>query len=275
MTGIQRVLIFSFLSSCGPLVIAAEGPSHCYRILVDGQDRSYYQYLTQRVVMFIDPIWTDNPQVTNVRLVDLKTKKAEAAPAPMPGRFRPGIAAGGVSFFHIPLGRLLSLTASGRSVSFQRLDPRSQGCPPMNLWFNGRWNGYEALQYFPYENYVGLSVLGRYIHVEPDQIILVLAIPTFLNSKATLYSRGTSAPMPMDSVRANQIVDRYPQLRSEVERSWGAHALCLLFKPLKLGEAIKVTGTLFVEDSITGKPSSKQEDQQCFFVRRVEGGQHR
>jgi hypothetical protein len=222
MTGIQRLVIFSLFTFCGPFAIAAEGPSHCYKILVDGQDRSYYQYLTQRIVMFIDPIWNDNPQITNVRMVDLKTRKAEPAPAPMPGRFRPGIAAGGVSFSHIPTGKLLSLTASGRSVSFQRLDPRSPGCPPMNLWFNGRWNGYEVLQYLPYENYVGLSVLGRHIHVEPSQIILVLAIPTFLNPRATLYSQGGSAPIPIESVRATQLVDRYPHLRSEVKKSWGA-----------------------------------------------------
>ncbi len=276
----QSLLFFSLLATWGPVALAEEpvsknAASHCYKILLDGQDRSYYQYVTQRVVMFIDPVWTQNPQVSSVRLVDLKTKKTEAAPTLMPGRFRPGNPAGGVSFFHIPIGRLLSLTANGRSVSFQRLDPRSPGCPPMNLWFNGRWNGYEVLQYFPYENYVVRSVLSRYIHLEPDQIILVLAIPTFLNPKATLYSRGTSAPMPLDSVRTNQLVDRYPHLRAEVERNWGLYALCFLFKPLNLGEAIKVSGTLFVEDSATGKPSSKPEDQQLFFIRRVEGGQQR
>lgn len=267
------LLFFSLLPTCGPVALAIEpvsknAPSHCYKILLDGKDRSDYQYVTQRVVMFIDPVWRENPQVSSVRLVDFKTKKTEAAPAPMPGRFRPGIAAGGVSFFHIPMGRLLSLTANGRSVSFQRLDPRSPGCPRMNLWFNGRWNGYEVLQYLPYENYTGLSVLGRYVHVERDRIILVLAIPMFLDPKATLYSRGASAPLQVESVRANQLVNRYPYLRSEIENNWGVYALCFLFQPLDLGEEIKVSGTLFSEN---GKPSAKPEHQQSFFVRRVEG----
>ncbi|MCI0628278.1 MAG: hypothetical protein L0387_42615 [Acidobacteria bacterium] len=271
------LLAFSLLTTCGPVALAEEpvsknAPSYCYKILLDGQDRSYYQYVTQRVVMFIDPVWTENPQVSSVRLVHLKSKKTEAAPTLMPGRFRPGIAAGGVSFFHIPMGRLLSLTANGRSVSFQRLDPRSPGCPAMNLWFNGRWNGYEVLQYLPYENYTALSVLGRYVHVEPNRIILVLAIPMFLNPKATLYSRGTSTALEMESVRANELVNRYPDLRAEVESNWGLYALCFLFKPLNLREEIKVSGTLFSEN---GKPSTKPEHQQFFFVRRVEGGNAR
>jgi len=277
---LQAIPLVFLMGTCGPVVLAQEpvsqtAPSHCYKILLDGQDRSYYQYVTQRLVMFIDPVWTENPQVSSVRLVDPKTRKTEAAPAPMPGRFRPGIAAGGVSFFHIPMGKQLSLTANGKKVSFERVGPSSSGCPPMNLWFNGRWNGYEVLQYFPYENYTGLSVLGRYAHVEPDRIILVLAIPMFLNPKATLYSRGASAPLEMESVRANELVNRYPHLRSEIENNWGATALCFLFQPLKLGEAIKVSGTLFVEDSLTGKPSAKPEHQQFFFVRRVEGGNAR
>ena len=101
-------------------VLAAENP--CYQVLVDGRDRSAYQYVNGRFLVFADPAWTENPIVEDIRLADSKTGKAEAAPRLNPGNFLPRRPWGGVCFLHIPTGKTLSLRAGGKAVTFRRRD---------------------------------------------------------------------------------------------------------------------------------------------------------
>ena len=53
--------------------LADEASHYCYRILVDGQDRSAYQYVNRRLVTFADPRWNQDPTVEEVRLIDVNT----------------------------------------------------------------------------------------------------------------------------------------------------------------------------------------------------------
>jgi len=235
-------------------VLAAENP--CYQVLVDGRDRSAYQYVNGRLLVFADPAWTENPIVEDIRLVDSKTGKAEAAPRLNPGNFLPRRPWGGVCFLHIPAGKTLSLRAGGKAVTFRRKDWGS-GCPRVNFLLDGRWNGYEVLAEMP----IGFRTLARYVHREGNQIIVV-GPSYFSEPVAELHRTGqTAKPFTMQMLAGSQMVERYPHLKKQVNERWGFASSYFVFAPLSPGEEIKITGRLPLDE----KPVS-------FFVRRILGG---
>jgi len=247
-----RVLLaFFFLVTT---VLAAENP--CYQVLVDGRDRSAYQYVNGRLLVFADPAWAENPIVEDIRLADSKTGKAEAAPRLNPGNFLPRRPWGGVGFLHIHAGKTLSLRAGGKAVTFHRRDSGS-GCPHMNFLLDGRWNGYEVLTEMP----IGFRALARYVHRDGNNVIVV-GPAYFSEPVAELYRIGqTGKPFPMQMLAGSQMVERYPHLKKQVNEQWGFGSSYFVFAPLSLGEEIKITGRVPLDE----KPVS-------FFVRRISGG---
>jgi len=237
-------------------VLAAENP--CYQVIVDGQDRSAYQYVNNRLLVFADPAWTENPIVDDIRLVDSKSAKLEAAPKLNPGNFLTRRPWGGVCFLHIPAGKTLSLRASGKLVTFRRR-VSGGGCPRMNFLLDGRWNGYEVLTEMP----IGFRTLVRYVYREGNQMIVV-GPSYFSEPVAELYRIGnlsqTSKPASMHMLSGSQIVERYPHLKKQVNEQWGFGSSYFVFADLGPGEEIKITGRLPLDE----KPVS-------FFVRRVAG----
>src|SRR5207247_10497512 len=74
-----RLLLFvPALVSARPLpTLADEVSPYCYRILVDGKDRSAYQYVNKKLLTFADPSWKQDPTVEQVRLVAVTTANPE------------------------------------------------------------------------------------------------------------------------------------------------------------------------------------------------------
>jgi len=250
-----RLLLVVFLFTSP--VVAIDEP--CYQVIVDGHDRSAYQYVNGRFLVFADPAWTENPIVDDIRLVDSKTGRAEMTPRLNPGNFLPSRPWGGVCFLHIPAGKTLSLRAGGKLVTFSRRNS-GNGCPRMNFLLDGRWNGYEVLTEMPN----GFRTLARHVHRESNQIIVV-GPSYFSEPKAELYRIGdpsqTGRPFSMQMLAGSQMVERYPHLKKQVNEQWGFGSSYFVFAPLNPGEEIKITGRLPLDE----KPVS-------FFVRKVTGG---
>src|SRR5689334_6774924 len=85
----------------------------CYRITVDGKDRSAYQYVNKKLVTFADPFWKQDPTVDEIQLIDLKTGP-ERPPAIQRANYISRRPWGGVMFEHFPEGKVLKLRAGGR-----------------------------------------------------------------------------------------------------------------------------------------------------------------
>ena len=111
-----RLLLFvPALTSVYPLPVLADETSRCcYRILVDGKDRSAYQYVNKKLVTFADPSWKQDPAVEEVRLVDVKTGNQERPPFIQRANYISRRPWGGVMFEHIPRGKTLRLRAGGK-----------------------------------------------------------------------------------------------------------------------------------------------------------------
>jgi hypothetical protein len=134
----------------------------------------------------------------------------------------------------------------------------------MDLCLDGRWNGYEVLQYRPFEVSVALGVLASYVHLMEDQRVLVkIGLPIFLDVSAVLYrgnkrDQGTSYPIQRYS--GNQMLTLFPKLEKEILDQWGVSSSYLLFTPLQPGDELKITGKL---------PTDREV---CFFVRKISAG---
>jgi hypothetical protein len=248
--------LFFLLFACGP-ALSAEAP--CYEVMADGRDRSAYQYVNGRFLVFADPAWTENPVVEDIRFVDTKTRKAEAAPRLNPGNFIPRRPWGGLCFHHIPAGKTLSLRAGGKSLTFRRGNAGT-GCPRLNFLLDGRWNGYEVLTEMP----LGFRTLVRYVHIEGKRIIVV-GPAYFSEAKAEVYRIGEpSQPgrsYEIEMLAASQMVERFPHLRQQINAQWGFGSSYFLLAPLSPGEEVKISGRLPLDET----PVS-------FFVRTVPEG---
>ena len=257
----KPILLLSLVITWGSTVLAVDNFSHCYKILVDGKDRSLYQYVNSRFVTFMDPLWKQNPQIQKVRLIDASTGKPEQPPAIRPGNPNP-LPWGGIAFAHLQPGKTLTLEAEGKTVSFQRTS--GPGCPRMDLCLDGRWNGYEVLQYRPFEVSISLGVLASHVHRMEDQRVLVkIGLPIFLGVSAVLYrcnkrDQGTSYPIQRYS--GNQMLILFPKLEKEILDQWGVSSSYLLFSPLQPGDELKIIGKL---------PTDREV---FFFVRRISDG---
>src|SRR5258706_495197 len=62
----------------------------CYRIQLDGRDRSTFQYVSRNFLVFSDLSWTTNPAVKTVRWVGAKAGKSLPTPAVLPANLRAG-----------------------------------------------------------------------------------------------------------------------------------------------------------------------------------------
>jgi len=256
-----RLLLFvPALTSVHPLpVLADETSPCCYRILVDGKDRSAYQYVNKKLVTFADPSWKQDPTVEEVRLVDVKTGNQERPPFIQRANYISRRPWGGVMFEHIPAGKTLRLRAGGKLVSFQRTDS-GVNCPHPDFRLDNRLLGYEVLQHCPFEMYIGLGVLGSSIHLEGQEVILKTVL-LFTECTATLYSAGTDQgkPFPIQYLAGPRLTERYPHLGKLIQEQWGLLNLYLIFPALNPGDELKVVVTL---------PGDGR--QVPFYVRKIE-----
>ena len=76
-----RLLLFMSALFSIPLLstLTGEVSPCCYRIVVDGKDRSAYQYVNKKLVTFADPSWKQDPTVEEVHLIDLEDRTGTPA----------------------------------------------------------------------------------------------------------------------------------------------------------------------------------------------------
>ena len=254
------LLFMPALVSARPLpALAGETSSYCYRIFVDGKDRSAYQYVNAKLVTFADPSWKQDPAVEEVRLVDLKTGNRERPPFIQRANYIASRPWGGVMFEHIPAGKALSLRAGGKLVSIQRRESGA-GCPHPDFRLDNRLLGYEVLQHCPFEMYIGLGTLGSSIHLEGQQVILKTVL-LFTECTATLHSAGSDEgrPFPIQYLAGSRLTERYPHLARLVQEQWGLLNIYLIFPALNAGDELRVVVTL---------PGDGR--QVPFYVRKIE-----
>lgn len=232
------------LSAFFPATAADDAPRYCYRIFVDGGDRSLYQYVNERLVTFADPSWKQDPAVEDVRLVDLETGRPEPPPVIQRANYIASRPWGGVMFPHIQPGKVLSLRAGGRLVTFQRAGPGGN-CPHPDFRLDNRMLGYEVLQHCPFEIYIGLGALGSRVHLEGKEVILKIDL-VFSQCTATLHSGGSGEgrPFPIHRFAGLALIGRYPHLRKLIQYEWGLLSSCLVFPSLDAGDELRVVVTL-------------------------------
>jgi hypothetical protein len=223
--------------------LADEASHYCYRILVDGKDRSAYQYVNKKLVTFAHPRWNQDPTVEEVRLVDVKTGNPGPAPVIQRANYITNRPWGGVMFPHIPTGKVLSLRAAGALISFERTDS-GVNCPHPDFRLDNRLLGYEVLQHCPFEIYIGLGSLGSRIHIEGQEVILRTVL-LFDQCTATIHRAGadTGKPFPIQRLGGNQLIERYPHL-SNLLQQWGLTNSYLVFQAFNPGDELKVVLTL-------------------------------
>src|SRR5206468_1968047 len=100
--------VFVLVLVCLLPALANDVSPYCYRIFVDGKDRSAYQYVNKKLITFADPSWKQDPTVEEVRLVDAKTGNPERPPFIQRANYISRRPWGGVMFEHIPLCMVLS-----------------------------------------------------------------------------------------------------------------------------------------------------------------------
>jgi hypothetical protein len=218
--------------------LADEYSPYCYRILVDGTDRSAYQYVNRGLVTFADPRWKQDPTVQDARLVDVQTRRRENPPVIQRANVtrRPW---GGVMFPHIPVGKVLSLRANGTLVTFQRADSDASR-PPPDFRLDNRLLGYEVLQHCPFEMYIGLGSLGSRIHLEGQNVILKIML-LYTQCSATIHKPGADEgqPFPIQRLSGSQLMERYPNLKKLVHQ-WGVMGTYLVFPAISAGDELKI-----------------------------------
>jgi hypothetical protein len=228
-----------------PLLTMLAGPvsPYCYRIIVDGKDRSAYQYVNQKLVAFADPSWQQDPAIEEVHLIDLKTGP-KRPPVIQRANYISSRPWGGVMFQHIPEEKVLNLRAGGRRISFQRRNAGA-ACPHPDFRLDNRLLGYEVLQHCPFEMYIGLGALGSRIHLEGQEVILKTVL-LFTQCTATLNSARTDweKPFPIQHFGGRQLIERYPHLSKVVNEQWGLLNTYLVFPVLSPGDELKVVVTL-------------------------------
>ncbi len=224
--------------------MAWQAISHCYKILVDGKDRSSYQYVNSRFITFADPAWKQDPTVDEAHLVDPRTGKEEKAPFIQRANYLPSRLWGGVMFEHIPFGKILTLRIGTSRVTIKRTD-FDVACPHLDFRLDDRQNGYEILQYCPYEAYIGLGPLGSHVHVEGGQVIIkTVLLFTDCSASLTRSGDGKSEPFPVKWVSGAQLTEQFPQLGTRIREDWGFLNTYLLIPPLNRGDELNVTVTL-------------------------------
>jgi hypothetical protein len=238
---------------------ADKSESYCYEIRVNGKDRSFFQYVDNSWARFADPSWKRDPQVREIRLVDADGKRL-ASPMVIPANPNPQQPWGGVQFRHLQFGKLLSLKADQSSVSIRRQKQPGPACPDMNFVLEGRWNGYDVLQYVPQGTRKPL--LGSYIHPLTGKILMSVGLPNLLEAHAVLIpskTPGSELPFSIEKLTAAQLLKRYPDLQSQVMKKWGINASYLIFQPLTPKDTIRVTVKL----------ASRRDAS--FYVRKLPG----
>ncbi len=236
--------------------VAWQAISHCYKILVDGKDRSAYQYVNDKLVTFADPEWEQDPTVDEAHLVDSRTGKEEKAPFIQRANYTPSRPWGGVMFEHIPFGKTLTLRIGSTHVTLKRTD-FDVACPHPDYRLDNRQNGYEVLQYSPSDEYSG--PLGSLIHLEGQQVIL-RTTQLFTECSATIIraGEGKSEPFPIHIAGGSHLSELYPHLSQVIRNEWGLLYAYLLFPSLNPGDEVKVTV------SIKG-----ESPQSPFYVRKI------
>ncbi len=244
------------LSALQP-AFSQEASRYCYKILVDGKDRSAFQYVNSHLITFADPSWKQDPTVDEVKLVDLKTGNVEPSPQVQHANYMPTRAWGGVTFGHIPFGQELTLRIGTTHVTFQRVE-FGKSCPHSDFRLDDRQNGYEVLQYCPYDLYMG--PLGSRLHVEGEQVILKTSL-LFTACTATILRAGedTSEPFAIRWVGGSRLSELFPNLAKQIWRDWGLLSAYFIFPVLNPGDELKVTVTLPGEDQ-----------QVSFLVRKID-----
>jgi hypothetical protein len=255
-----RLLLFMSALFSIPLLskLTGEVSPYCYRIVVDGKDRSAYQYVNKKLVTFADPSWKQDPTVEEVHLIDLKTGP-ERPPAIQRANYISRRPWGGVMFQHIPEGKMLNLGAGGRLISFQRTNS-GVACPHADFRLDNRLIGYEVLQHCPFEMYMGLGSLGSHVHVEGREVILKTVL-LFTQCTATVRSgrADQGKPFPIQRLGGRQLIERYPHLSKQVNQQWGLLNSYLVFPALNAGDELKVVVTLAGDGR-----------QIPFYVRKIE-----
>jgi len=253
-----RVLLLITLFSVRVLPALAD-EIYCYRILLDGKERSAFQYVNKKLITFADPSWKQDPAVEEVRLVDARTGNQERPPFIQRANYISRRPWGGVMFEHIPAGKVLSLRVGGRLVTFQRTHSGVQ-CPHPDFRLDNRLLGYEVLQHCPFEMYIGLGLLGSNIHLEGD-VLIVKTVLLFTECTATLRSArtGEEKPFPVELLAGSRLIERYPHLGKLVHEQWGLLNLYLVFPVLRARDELKIVVTL---------PGDGR--QVPFYVRKIE-----
>ncbi len=257
----------SFVLSAPVLLLAFERPvpaqgadAPCYQVLVDGKNRSAYQYMNAGLVTFADPVWMQDPAVQDVRLVDAITGKHERAPAIQRANYIASRAWGGFMFEHIPSGKVLTLRAGTSRISIRRISSK-KGCPHQDFRLDDRMNGYEVLQYCPFEVFMGLGPLGSHVHLE-GQVVILNTVLLFTKCSGTLHSAkdGCDRPFPIEVVSGSRLSESYPHLRKQILQEGGLLSSYFVFPSLNPTEELKITVTLPGDDA----------RQLPFYVRKVE-----
>ncbi len=247
------------LTSEGP-VLAQGTDNPCYQVLVDGKDRSAYQYVNKGLVTFADPVWKEDPAVRDIHLVDAISGKQERPPSIQRANYITSRAWGGVMFEHIPLGKVLTLRAGTNRVSFRRR-LSGNGCPHQDFRLDDRMNGYEVLQYCPFEVYMGLAPLGS--HVQPaGQEVILNTVLLFTKCSGILHSAagGHDGPCPIEVVSGSRLSERYPTLRKQIMEQWGLLNTNFVFPSFSKQDELKITVTL----------PGDEGRQLLIYVRRIE-----
>ncbi|MCI0623428.1 MAG: hypothetical protein L0387_17510 [Acidobacteria bacterium] len=245
----------------------AQETSYCYQILVDGKDRSRYQYVDNQLLFFSDPLWSDDPKYEKVLLSDVRTGKPERSPQvllanpPFPQSRPPWR---GIYFPHLAAGKRLTLEVAGKKLTFERTSQK-QGCPRMDFLLDSRWEGYEVLRYDPYRPIRAGGVLSSYLRVIGDQVLLKIGQSIFKDPKTLIFrQRASPEPYAIKRLSGAEMLRTYPDLSAEITKQWGINSSYLFFAPLRPGEEIKITGMSW---SLAG------DTELSFFVRRIpEGG---
>jgi len=81
--------------------------------------------------------------------------------------------------------------------------------------------------------------------VEGDEVILKTVL-LFNQCTATLQSPEAYAgkQIPIQRLSANQLIERYPHLRTPVQDQWGVMSSYLVFPALKSGDELKIVLTM-------------------------------
>jgi hypothetical protein len=162
-------------------------------------------------------------------------------------------------FPHIPAGKVLSMRAGGKLVTFQRTNSGVNWSHP-DFRLDNRLLGYEVLQYCPFEMYIGLGVLGSTIHLEGRAVILGTVL-FFTQCTATLRGGNTDEErrFQIQYHAGSRLIERYPHLGKLVREQWGLLNLYLVVPALNIGDELKVVVTL---------PGDGR--QLPFYVRKIE-----